>query len=180
MFRRRLNRHTNRRGGTDPASSIVRRGATDDQQREAVERIAKTQDSLRAVLRRCRGSRPLARVGRTGGPRVPEPGGQATADREPAPPLPASRGREVGTEWAGFHTFRHTYASLKLAGRTKRADVVEVSKLLGHSAIRVTLDTYAHWIDRDRAEALDLDRELAGGGLERIASEVLARTGVEA
>jgi hypothetical protein len=53
MFRRRLNRHTNRRGGTDPASSIVRRGATDDQQREAVERIAKTQDSLRAVLRRC-------------------------------------------------------------------------------------------------------------------------------
>jgi integrase len=40
-----------------------------------------------------------------------------------------------------FHDLRHTFATLTLA---KGANVKTVSKMLGHSIIRVTLDVYAH------------------------------------
>jgi integrase len=66
---------------------------------------------------------------------------------------------EAGASWAGFHTFRHTFASMKLESGAK---VTEVAALLGHSSPRVTLDTYLHWLRSDDAEALDLDAELAG------------------
>jgi hypothetical protein len=42
--------------------------------------------------------------------------------------------------------------------------MTEVSALLGHPSPRVTLDVYSDWIDRDRAQALDLDQELAEAG----------------
>ena len=61
---------------------------------------------------------------------------------------------EAGASWAGFHTFRHTFASMKLESGAK---VTEVAALLGHSSPRVTLDTYLHWLRSDEAEALDLD-----------------------
>jgi integrase len=68
---------------------------------------------------------------------------------------------EAGAPWAGFHTFRHTFASMKLESGAK---VTEVAALLGHSSPRVTLDTYLHWLGTDDAQPLDLDAELAQGG----------------
>jgi integrase len=66
---------------------------------------------------------------------------------------------EAGAAWAGFHTFRHTFASLHLARRTT---VVQLQRLLGHHSPAFTLDRYAHLIPGDEAEPLDLGVELAG------------------
>ena len=43
-----------------------------------------------------------------------------------------------------FHDLRHTFASLLLADRTP---IEVVSRILGHSSIRVTMDTYGHLRD---------------------------------
>ena len=49
-----------------------------------------------------------------------------------------------------FHEFRHTYAStLVLNG----ADIKDVQELLGHSDIRITLNTYTHSTSRSRKHA---------------------------
>ena len=52
------------------------------------------------------------------------------------------------------------------------ATVVEVQRLLGHSTPRVTLDVYAHLLDADELEPLDLDRELGGNNRVTRPSEV--------
>ena len=50
-----------------------------------------------------------------------------------------------------FHEFRHTYAStLVLNG----ADIKDVQELLGHSDIRITLNTYAHTTSQSRKSAV--------------------------
>ena len=72
---------------------------------------------------------------------------------------------EAGAPWAGFHTFRHTFASLKFEGGSP---VTEVSQLLGHSTPRVTLDVYLHWLDSDATDALDLDQELLAEGGNKV------------
>jgi integrase len=77
---------------------------------------------------------------------------------------------EASASWCGFHTFRHTYASLMLAGG---ANVVELSRLLGHHSPSLTLSRYAHLIPGDSAPTLDLDAELTsklsadGAGISR-------------
>ena len=49
-----------------------------------------------------------------------------------------------------FHEFRHTYAStLVLNG----ADIKDVQELLGHSDIRITLNTYTHSTSCSRKHA---------------------------
>jgi integrase len=65
---------------------------------------------------------------------------------------------EVGAGWAGFHTFRHTAASLLFA---RGANVKQVQRFLGHHAPSVTLDKYLHLLPGEGAEALDLAAELA-------------------
>jgi len=65
---------------------------------------------------------------------------------------------EAGVSWIGFHTFRHTCASLLFA-RGKNAK--QVQRWLGHHAASFTLDTYAHLLDDGVGEALDLGAELA-------------------
>jgi site-specific recombinase XerD len=50
-----------------------------------------------------------------------------------------------------FHTSRHTYATLLL---TLGADIYTVSKLLGHSSIRIT-QRYAQIIDQKKDDAID-------------------------
>jgi integrase len=50
-----------------------------------------------------------------------------------------------------FHDLRHTFATLTLA---KGANVKPVSKMLGHSSIRVTLDVYAHIMPGMQSDAL--------------------------
>lgn len=91
------------------------------------------------------------------------------ATREGTPWLPENLRRRVlkpaarraGVEWAGFHAFRHTFASLHIEAGT---NVVRLSRLLGHHAPAFTLDTYAHLLDDGLGDGLDLDAELAGGG----------------
>jgi hypothetical protein len=61
--------------------------------------------------------------------------------------------QEAGTPWAAFHTLRHTFASLQLA---VGANVVQLSRALGHHSAAFTLDVYAHLLDGEEAPALDL------------------------
>lgn len=56
-------------------------------------------------------------------------------------------------EWVGFHTFRHTCASLLFAsGR----NAVQVQRWLGHHSAAFTLSRYVHLLDGDLGEALSL------------------------
>lgn len=66
---------------------------------------------------------------------------------------------EACVPWIGFHTFRHTCASLLFA-RGKNAK--QVQRWLGHHAASFTLDTYTHLLDDGVGEGLDLDAELGG------------------
>ena len=73
---------------------------------------------------------------------------------------------EVGAPWAGFHTFRHTCASMLIAdGR----NVVQVQRWLGHHSPAFTLSTYAHLMDDGVGEALALERP---SGLEHDEAEL--------
>lgn len=64
---------------------------------------------------------------------------------------------EAGAPWAGWHTLRHTYASLQLA---RGVNVLQLSRALGHHSPTVTLNRYCHLLDNDFAPALDLGSEL--------------------
>lgn len=50
----------------------------------------------------------------------------------------------IGLERCGVHALRHTFASILFS---KGVDVKTVSKLLGHSSIQITLNTYIHMIE---------------------------------
>ncbi len=66
--------------------------------------------------------------------------------------------REIGEPWIGFHTFRHTCASLMIAqGRNLK----QVQRIMGHHSASFTLDTYGHLLDEGVGEAIDLDAEIA-------------------
>jgi integrase len=63
---------------------------------------------------------------------------------------------EAGVPWAGFHTFRHTCASMLIAeGR----NVVQVQRWLGHHSPAFTLATYGHLMDNGVGEALAVSYE---------------------
>jgi len=64
---------------------------------------------------------------------------------------------EIGAPWAGFHTLRHTYATLQLSAG---ANMLQLSRALGHHSPAFTLATYCHLLDDDLAPALDLDHAL--------------------
>jgi integrase len=64
---------------------------------------------------------------------------------------------EIGAPWAGFHTFRHTCASLLFA---RGANAVQVQRWLGHHSPAFTLERYVHLLSGDQAEALDLEAEI--------------------
>jgi integrase len=51
------------------------------------------------------------------------------------------------------HEFRHTYASLMIASGV---DVVTVSRMLGHSSTKITLDVYSHQIDEAKNKAANV------------------------
>jgi integrase len=61
---------------------------------------------------------------------------------------------EVNAAWAGFHTFRHTFASLHLSRGT---NLLQLSRALGHHSAAFTLSRYTHLPPGDEAPALDLD-----------------------
>lgn len=58
-----------------------------------------------------------------------------------------------GVEPCGAHVLRHTFASLLFR---KGVDVKTVSKLLGHSDISITYNTYIHLIQEQERQAVDL------------------------
>jgi integrase len=65
--------------------------------------------------------------------------------------------RKAGCDWAGFHAFRHTAASILFEnGR----NIKEVQQFLGHSTPEFTLNTYIHLIAEGEGQALDLEVEL--------------------
>ena len=67
---------------------------------------------------------------------------------------------EADLSWIGFHTFRHTCASLLFdAGRNPK----QVQRWLGHHAASFTLDTYTHLLDDGVGSGLGLDGELQAG-----------------
>jgi integrase len=60
---------------------------------------------------------------------------------------------EANLTWVGFHTFRHTCASMLFAeGR----NAVQVQRWLGHHSPSFTLATYVHLMDGDIGEALSI------------------------
>ncbi len=59
---------------------------------------------------------------------------------------------EVGTSSAGWHTLRHTFASIQLADGV---NIVALSRALGHHSASFTLATYVHLLEGDEAPALD-------------------------
>ncbi|WP_354700518.1 integrase [Paraconexibacter sp. AEG42_29] len=65
--------------------------------------------------------------------------------------------KAAGADWAGFHTFRHTYASLMLA---RGANLLQLSRALGHHSPAFTLTVYTHLLQGEHAQPLDLDQEL--------------------
>lgn len=66
---------------------------------------------------------------------------------------------EIGAPWAGFHAFRHTFASLVFEGG---ANAVQVQRLLGHHSPAFTLATYVHLLEGSIGEPRSLADELAG------------------
>ncbi len=70
-------------------------------------------------------------------------------------------GEKVGVPWIGFHTFRHTAASLLFANG---ANVVRIQRFLGHHSPAFTLDTYIHLLDDDLGPGLDLSAALGRAG----------------
>jgi integrase len=64
-----------------------------------------------------------------------------------------------GKPWVGFHTFRHTCASLLFANGK---DVKQVQGWLGHAKASFTLDTYVHLMDEGLGCADFLD-DVVGG-----------------
>jgi len=66
---------------------------------------------------------------------------------------------KAGLRHIRFHDLRHTYATLRIAAGHNIADV---SKQLGHHSIKITVDTYYHWMPgSNRSEVDQLDSENA-------------------
>lgn len=64
---------------------------------------------------------------------------------------------EADVSWIGFHTFRHTCASLLFH---RGANAVQVQRWLGHHSPAFTLSTYVHLLDGGVGLGLGLDDEL--------------------
>ena len=51
-----------------------------------------------------------------------------------------------------IHDLRHTYATLRIS---KGDNIADVSKQLGHHSVKLTLDTYYHWIPGKKKSEVD-------------------------
>jgi integrase len=72
--------------------------------------------------------------------------------------LPAAE--RAGLSGVGFHTLRHTCASLLIENRLS---VLRLQRWMGRHSPAFTLETYGHLIDGDLGPALDLRKELQPG-----------------
>jgi integrase len=71
---------------------------------------------------------------------------------------------EVDAPWAGFHTFRHTFASLHLSQGT---NLLQLSRALGHHSPAFTLTRYTHLLPGDEAPPLELPATITVRETER-------------
>ena len=63
--------------------------------------------------------------------------------------------KKAGLRRIRIHDCRHTYATLRIS---KGDNIADVSNQLGHFSVKLTLDTYHHWIPgkkKDEVDALD-------------------------
>jgi integrase len=66
---------------------------------------------------------------------------------------------KAGLRRIRIHDLRHTYATLRIS---KGDNIVDVSKQLGHHSVKITLDTYCHWMPGSKKSEVDeLDRRTA-------------------
>jgi integrase len=66
---------------------------------------------------------------------------------------------KAGLRHITLHDLRHTYATLRIM---KGDNIKDVSEQLGHSSIKITLDTYTHWIPGTKKSEVDeLDSKTA-------------------
>lgn len=75
---------------------------------------------------------------------------------------------EAGVPWAGFHSFRHSCASMLFE---RGANAVQVQRWLGHHSPAFTLATYCHLLDAGLGQPLDLAGELAAQGDNRVITD---------
>jgi integrase len=89
------------------------------------------------------------------------PDGRPLHDRNLSARALKPAAQEAGCPWAGWHTLRHTCASLLFA---RGANAVQVQRWLGHHSPGFTLSTYVHLLDDDLGAPLDLGAETAQSG----------------
>jgi integrase len=83
---------------------------------------------------------------------------------------------EAGAPWAGFHTFRHTFASLHLSRGT---NLLQLSRALGHHSAAFTLSRYTHLLPGDEAPALELNSVMTSEAFPKPAAENHGRASLE-
>ncbi len=76
---------------------------------------------------------------------------------------------EANAPWAGFHTFRHTFASIHLSQGT---NLLQLSRALGHHSAAFTLTRYTHLLPGDEAPALELWKTSAKESLKAVVPEL--------
>lgn len=70
--------------------------------------------------------------------------------------------QEAGVPWMGFHTFRHTCASMLFdQGRNAK----QVQRWLGHHSASFTLDTYVHLLSAELDQPLELPQPPSGAAI---------------
>jgi integrase len=68
---------------------------------------------------------------------------------------------KAGLRRIRIHDLRHTYATLRIS---KGDNILDVSKQLGHHSVKITLDTYTHWMPGGKKSEVDeLDGNQAPG-----------------
>jgi integrase len=88
---------------------------------------------------------------------VGDPATSRIVPRRLGPELSSFRQRHpllkgLGLETCGFHSLRHTYASIALQ---KGIDIVTVSRILGHASPAITSGVYSHFLPGREREAAD-------------------------
>lgn len=73
---------------------------------------------------------------------------------------------------AGHLALRHTYATLAIADAEDGADMVAVSKNLGHARTSITMDIYSHALPQQRRDVVDkLGARLCRGAGDAVGEE---------
>lgn len=60
---------------------------------------------------------------------------------------------EAGVSWAGYHSFRHTYATMQFS---RGANAKQVQRALGHHSAAFTMSVYVHLMDGEEITPLEV------------------------